>query len=47
MRLYTLAEVRQVLARQGMQVIATYGDFVGGVYGMHSPRMIVVAERER
>jgi SAM-dependent methyltransferase len=46
-RLYTLAEVRAMLDRSGMKVLATYGDFGGGSYTMDSPRMIVVAEREK
>ncbi len=46
-RLFTLAEVRNMLERCGMKVIATYGDFEGLPYDMDSRRMIVVAERER
>ncbi len=46
-RLFTLAEVRNMLNRSGLKVLATHGDFTGGPYTMDSPRMIVVAERER
>jgi SAM-dependent methyltransferase len=46
-RLFTLPEVRAMLERCGMKVIATYGDFEAAPYEMESRRMIVVAERGR
>jgi SAM-dependent methyltransferase len=46
-RLYTLAEVRNMLDRCGLRVLTAYGDFAGGPYTIDSPRTIVVAEREK
>ena len=46
-RLFTLAEVRAMFDRHGLAVRETCGDWKGAEYGMDSPRMIVLAERER
>lgn len=46
-RLFTLAEVREMLGRHHLAVRETYGDWEGGEYGIDSRRMIVLAEREK
>lgn len=46
-RLFTLAEVRAMLARHNLAVRETYGDWQGGEYGIDARRMIALAEREK
>ncbi len=45
MRVYTLTEVRRLLAQAGLEYKQAWGGFDGSAYGMDSPRMIVSAER--
>jgi len=44
-RLYTLQELAAMLARAGLRVRRTWGNFDGSELSMHSPRMIVLAEK--
>lgn len=46
-RLFTLAEVRSMFERHHLAVRETYGNWEGGEYGTDSPRMILLAEREK
>ncbi len=45
-RLYTLAELVRLFDASGLRVSATYGDYDGSPYAIHSPRMIVVATKD-
>lgn len=45
MRVYTLIELKALLARAGFRYLRSFGGFDGSAYGMESPRMIVLAER--
>lgn len=45
MRVYTLTELKGLLARAGLTYLRSFGGFDGSAYGMDSPRMIVLAER--
>ena len=44
-RVYTLVELTQMLARAGLQVERTWGDAAGSPYGLDTPRMIVLAQK--
>jgi SAM-dependent methyltransferase len=45
LRLYTAAEVTNMLAEAGMTVVEAYGGYDGAPLGLDSSRLIVVAER--
>ncbi len=45
-RWYTLTELAKMLSRAGMAVRQVWGGFDGQEYGLDSPRMIVLAEKE-
>jgi SAM-dependent methyltransferase len=45
LRVYTLTELKAVLARAGFRYLRSWGGFDGSAYGMDSQRMIVLAER--
>ena len=46
-RLYPLNELRELLARHGLEIERAYGDFDGNSYDKHnSPRLIVVAKKD-
>lgn len=47
LRVYTLTELKALLARAGLTYLRSFGGFDGSAYGMESPRMIVLAERPR
>ena len=44
-RLYTFPELAAMLSRAGMTVRRTWGNFDDSELGLHSPRMIVLAEK--
>lgn len=44
-RVYTLTEIKSLLARAGLEYRQSWGSFEGAPYGMDSPRMIVLARR--
>ena len=44
-RLYTLQELASMLGRAGLRVRRAWGNFDGSELSMHSPRMIVLAEK--
>ncbi len=44
-RVYTLTEIKSLLARAGLTYRQSFGGFEGVPYGMDSPRLIVLAER--
>ncbi len=46
LRWYTLTELAKMLSRAGMTVRQVWGGFDGQEYGLDSPRMIVLAEKE-
>jgi len=45
LRLYTFTEFAALLAKAGLRVVRTWGNFDGTEFSMHSPRMIVLAEK--
>jgi SAM-dependent methyltransferase len=45
LRVYTLTELKALLARAGFRYLSSFGGFDGAAYGMESPRMIVLAEK--
>lgn len=45
MRVYTLTEIRRLIAQAGLEYRQAWGGFDGSSYGMDSPRMIVLAVR--
>jgi SAM-dependent methyltransferase len=45
MRLHTLVELRALLERTGLRVIATWGVLSGGAYGMGTNRIVVLARK--
>jgi hypothetical protein len=45
MRLHTLVELRALLERTGLRVIATWGVLSGGAYGMGTIRIVVLARK--
>jgi len=45
-RLYTVAEIRAIMERQGLRVRGLYGAFDGSEYSLRAPRAIFVAERQ-
>ena len=45
-RLYTYTEFAAMLSKAGLRVVRTWGNFDGMELSMHSPRMIVLAEKE-
>lgn len=46
-RHYTAPELTGMLKRAGLAPVACYGDFDGGEFGLHSSRLIVIAEKPR
>ena len=47
-RLYTPAQMRAMLAREGFEVVGCYGDFCGGRFDPHrSDRMLLLARRRK
>jgi len=44
-RLYTLAELRVMLERQGLKVAKVFGDYDGRPYSWDTPRLLLVAQR--
>ncbi|MBI2913566.1 MAG: methyltransferase domain-containing protein [Chloroflexi bacterium] len=46
LRWYTLTEMAKMLSRAGMTVRQVWGGFDGQQYGLDSPRMIVLAQKE-
>lgn len=44
-RVYTLTEIKSLLATAGLDYRQTWGGFDGGAYGMESQRMIVLATK--
>ncbi|RMF62841.1 MAG: class I SAM-dependent methyltransferase [Calditrichaeota bacterium] len=46
-RLYTLAEMRDLLAKTELRLEQTFGDFDGSPFTRESPRLILVGRRER
>lgn len=47
MRYYQLHEVAAMLKRRNMKIIDVYGDYRGEKYSLFSPRIIVVACKEK
>lgn len=47
LRVYTLTEIKALLARVGLSYARSWGGFDGSAYGMDSPRLIVLAEKPR
>lgn len=45
-RLYTLAEMEEMLQKANLTLKATYGDFDGSPFSTSSPRLILVGKRE-
>lgn len=45
LRLYTFTEFAAKLERSGLKVLHTFGGFDGQPFSMHSPRMVVMAEK--
>lgn len=45
-RLYTLAQLRKMLKREGMEIENVYGSWLGGEYSRHSKRLVVVARKQ-
>ena len=45
LRVYTLTEIKRLIAEAGLQYRQSWGGFDGSAYGMDSPRMIVLAEK--
>ena len=45
LRLYTLAQLRAMLRKVGLAVIAVYGDYEGRAFGEHSHRLIILTRR--
>lgn len=44
-RVYTLTEIKALLARAGLEYRQVWGGFDGGQYGMDTPRMLVLAHK--
>ena len=45
-RMYTLAELDRMLKTADLTVTAVFGDFEGSAYGIDSPRLIVVSQKQ-
>jgi hypothetical protein len=45
-RLYTLDEMNVLLARTGLELLETYGDFDGSPFTPESPRLILTGKRK-
>lgn len=45
-RLYTIDEMRVLLARTGLELLDTYGDFDGRAFTEESPRLILTGKRK-
>ena len=46
LRLYTYTEFATMLAKAGLRVVRTWGNFDGSELSMHSPRMMVMVEKQ-
>ncbi|VBB08296.1 s-adenosyl-l-methionine-dependent methyltransferase [Lucifera butyrica] len=47
LRAYSLPEITSILVQSGLTLLTTFGGFDGRDYGADSPRMIILAQKER